>query len=159
MTGASVYPTAQGYYGYGVNGWEPDVSVQVEHLPDGTVELLRSLLYVDKRGIVTIADKGLVYNGGSKPKATWFIVGHPFNEYLPAYTIHDKECEDIYLALNAGVISRATAKRDRAEADARFKEGMRFLADFYSSSKTSLWERIKIRLKHRAVQLQAWWTI
>ena len=121
--------------------------------------MLHDLLYVDATGGHHNAREGLVYDGGSKPVWTWWLLGHPWNEYLSAYTIHDQNCIDIRLFLDSGVVGVAEARRMRLLADRIFLEGMRWIKRHMLDRAGSRIERMKVRVKYPAVRLHAWKTI
>ena len=169
-------PEAQGYYRFDVGkGWVPDVSVLIETKPvSGLVFLRRSLLYVDDHGQGTLVPEGLLYDGGSKPRATWPIVGHPLNpQTLPAYTVHDYDCDEIDDMYKRGRISRQTAAAMRKDADVKFLEALRWLSRHFAGirredEKSRTWRMWFRRLgdagglllanaKYAAVRLQACW--
>ncbi|MFO0900495.1 MAG: DUF1353 domain-containing protein [Pirellulales bacterium] len=70
-------------------------SAKVEFLDDGRLlKLLEDFSYVDPRGKVWQAPKGLVIDGASIPRAFWTIVGGPLKgQYRNASIVHDQECD------------------------------------------------------------------
>ncbi len=42
----------------------------------------------DSYEIITVP-KGFISDGGSKPRFSWFFIGHPMDEGLQAYVLHD----------------------------------------------------------------------
>lgn len=72
-------------------------SAKVELLDDGRLlKLLEDFEYVDPRGRVWKAPRGLVIDGASIPQACWSIVGGPLEgRYRNASIVHDQECEQM----------------------------------------------------------------
>jgi len=52
--------------------------------------LIKTIHYRDPRGVLWTAKKGLIFDGGSKPKVLWSIAGSPFTgPGRRAYVLHD----------------------------------------------------------------------
>jgi hypothetical protein len=77
--------------------------------------LLEDFSYATALGYRT-AREGLVTDGGSIPRCFWFEICAPFMEYLPAFLIHDQDCED------AHKLPPAECERALDEADERLLE-------------------------------------
>ena len=90
----SAYP--QGFYLDTRNGWQPALGLPLDHvrtLHGSPISiLLRSLMYVDKRGRHHVVKSGLITDGLSIPRACWWLVGHPYGRYLLAGCVHDYYC-------------------------------------------------------------------
>ena len=151
-------PTQQGYYGRTDADilWTRRASVDIRKLTNELAILLQDLLYVGADGSTSIAEQGFVYDGGSKPRITWLVVGHPYNEYLAAYTIHDADVEAILRMFRAGDLDLQSARKYRRIADRRFKEGLRYIKR-ERLERHGWFSRFKIRAKYLAVRCQAMW--
>ena len=138
----------QGYYEADDAGaWQPLKQVQLAHvIGDGAV-VLRSMLYIDAAGGQHLAPVGLATDGGSKPKLSWAVFGHPYDpHYLPAYVIHDAGCE---AALRVFQMDKARGRELRLHADRTFREGVLHLG-------ASRWRAASY---YRAVRCGAWWAM
>lgn len=83
-----------------------DISIKL--LPKDKAELLEDFFYEDEHLRIS-ALKGFVFDGASKPKFFWRIVGHPFSHrHIRQAVIHD--------------ILYATEYFDREKSDLLFKE-------------------------------------
>jgi hypothetical protein len=69
-------------------------SVKTEWLKDGRkMRLLKSITYIDPKGIKWIAPVGLEVDGTSIPQFFWSLVGGPYEgKYRDASVIHDAAC-------------------------------------------------------------------
>ena len=172
-TEPTLYERGQGYYAYrnkfycsadctGVTqseasfAWVPTDTVRVEHLLTGMAVLLEDIAYITADGRLCPGRMGLLFDGGSKPKITQPIIGHPWNEYLLAYTVHDQAWDDIRTKLAAGDITAAEAQRELRQADKDFYEGMRWLKQNKLDRAGNRWERFVVRAKFAAVRIRAW---
>ena len=156
----------QGFYTYlgrdngPVEGWIGSTDVDLRMLAGGQeARLLSDFAYVDAYGFLHRARTGLVFDGGSKPWWTWPIVGHPWNEYLPAYVIHDQQCDDIRVARDLGAISADVARQHRRISDNLFREGMTWLKRNKLNRAGSWVRRLEVQVKYLAVRLHAWRTL
>ncbi len=145
----------QGYYAYRTGQWVPTDSVRVEKFLGERARLLEDIAYIAADGSLHAARENLVFDGGSKPHWSQPIVGHPWNEYLLSYAVHDQDCTDILDALAAGFVSLLAARQRRAEADRYFLEGMRWIKRSLLDRTRSRWERAKLRAKYVAVRMHA----
>ena len=154
-------PSFQGYYELSDDGaWVPSVEPEIRHLLGGKRGLLlRDFAYVGADHLMSIAKSGLDLDGGSKPKLTWILVGHPWNEYLASYVIHDSDCTDILDLLSKGLITPRQARRLRKQSDDRFKEGMLWLKREKLGWANNRLRRLEVRVKYKVVRLHAWWTL
>ena len=92
------------------------------HLPEsvftgGHSILLSDYVYIDKRGRIHTAKKGLITDGGSVPKAFWRRVSSPYRLLLPAYLIHDQYCQAA-----RDIPDKKMRKKFRKQADLLLKE-------------------------------------
>ena len=79
--------------------------------------LVEEYCFADARGVIHRARAGLRTDGGSIPRVCWVAIEHPFGRCLPAYVIHDQECDD------ASVIADPKARAAAYEAaDTTFDE-------------------------------------
>jgi len=154
-------PTEQGFYVMGSDGrWERGADVSIRRFAASRFALLLSAVaYRTASGELLLAQAGLLFDGGSKPQATWSIFGNPWNEYLAAYTIHDAECATVERLHAEGYIPLAEVRRIRKAADKHLKESLAWIQREILHESDSVWESIKNRLKFRAVRLHAWWTL
>lgn len=74
--------------------WVSDHHPHLRHYPDGTVDLLEATAFGwrDRRigewqGEIVSAD--FHFDGASKPRPTWMVVGHPYGQSLLAAIGHD----------------------------------------------------------------------
>jgi hypothetical protein len=118
------------------------------------VRLEEDLLYIGRRGDRAMANHGMESDGGTKPSLLWSIIGHPYDGYLPAYLIHDSECQMIRHLIATGTVTHASARRLRRKADRRMLEGIRYLAR-HKLAQGGWWTRLVARAHYRAVRLQA----
>ena len=151
---------AQGFYRRttGLNRWDPDTRVAVDHIPGTTLSLLlHDLRYVDADGNTHDALSGLIFDGGSKPIWSWSVIGHPWGDYLPAYAIHDQAYADIRQRITdeGDAYSERDRRRDRKYADKIFREAQIWLKRNLLDKSGSRWERFVIRTKYRVVRIFA----
>ena len=139
----------QGYYEAAPDStasdpWRPLVQVHLAHILGDGSSLLRSVLYIDEAGGEHLAPVGLLTDGGSKPRWSWAVFGHPYDpHYLPAYVVHDAECE---AAHRVAACDPARAAVLRLHADRTFREGVLHLG-------ASRWRAASY---YRAVRFGAW---
>lgn len=147
----------QGYYTWTDTGWQESTDVDLRMLAGGKeAMLLADFAYVDADGYLHRGREGLLFDGGSKPWWTQTLFGHPWNEYLPSYLIHDQQCDDINVALRLGAISAEVARHLRRISDRLFSEGMTWLKRYRLNRAGSWIRRLEIRIKYAAVRLHAW---
>jgi len=153
--------TEQGFYVMGEDGrWERSADVPVRHFSTSRYAvLLADVAYRTAAGELLLARKGLVFDGGSKPKLTWPLFGNPWGDYLAAYTIHDAECATVERLFAEGYLPLSEVQRIRKAADRHFRESMDFIQDSILGKSRSACESLKSKLKYKAVRLHAWWTL
>ena len=91
------------------------------------VRLEWKLAYIRGNGVEHIAPRGFECDGGSIPRAAWWLIGHPLDgEFVRSCVIHDWLCklareqkEDV--EVSPGVWERPT----RGHADSVFLEALR----------------------------------
>jgi len=154
-------PQEQGFYVMSANGrWQRGADVAARRFAASKYALLlSSVAYRTAAGDLLLARKGLIFDGGSKPRVTWPIFGHPWGAYLAAYTIHDAECAAVERLHAEDYIPLAEVRRIRKAADRHLKESLAWIQCEILHESGSAWESIKNRLKFRAVRLHAWWTL
>jgi hypothetical protein len=152
----------QGYYTRAAGGdWRPLEGVAMTRLIRPGRQMARldaDILYVGRYGRRALARAGMEFDGGSKPRLIWGLIDNPWGAYLPAYAVHDAECQLIRQLLDSGSIPRAEAVRMRRHADRRFLEGLRWLARA-RLNEGGFWTRLVARAKYRAVRCHARATI
>jgi hypothetical protein len=156
-----IVPQEQGFYVMGEEGrWArgADVSVRLFAASKYAV-LLSAVAYRTATGELLLAEAGLIFDGGSKPQATWPVFGHPWNEYLAAYAIHDAECAAVERLFAEGLLPLDEVRRIRQAADRHLGEALAWIQREIRHESGSAWESFKNRLKFRAVRLHAWWTL
>ena len=152
----------QGYYVRRHGEWRPLDSVRLAHTIGPVTDdatLLESIVYIGAKGDCAIARAGMKTDGGSKPWWSWILVGHPWEDYLPCYVVHDSECDAARFLLETEAIDVDLARAMRKKADRRFLEGMRWLSTQSASGARGWWGRIARRLQYRAVRCNALATI
>jgi hypothetical protein len=146
----------QGYYAYRDDEWVPTLDPKVKIVTQGRktyVTLLERIRYVDVAGVPHDAEAGFVCDGGSKPRWTWVLMGHPLGRYLMAYIIHDKGYDNLRKARFEG-FPLESAEILRKYEDALFLQGMRWIKrQSQFGMARNAWHRIKARLKHNAVRV------
>jgi hypothetical protein len=153
-------PYDQGHYRWdeNENKWRPANSAVINHLIGNRRGVLREHhAYRTKDGRTALANKGMEFDGGSKPRATWILVGHPWEDYLLDYIIHDalrEQAQDAYLQ---GDISRKRYRELMKQADDVFKESQQWTKCKLLNRTDSRWERTVIRVKYQTVRLHAWY--
>jgi hypothetical protein len=154
-------PQEQGFYVMGEDGrWERSADVPVRHFATSRYAvLLADLAYRTAAGELLLARKGLIFDGGSKPKLTWPLFGHPWGAFLAAYTIHDAECATVERLFAEGYLPLCEVQRIRKSADRHFRESMGWIQCEILKKSDSHWESLKNRWKFKAVRLHAWWTL
>ena len=169
---------AQGYYEdastvSGIRAWRPLRGVGLNHGADEDGPdclLTRAVMYVDEQGGKHIAERGEHTDGGSKPRLTWVLFGHPYDvRFLRCYVVHDAENK---AAVRAARIAAARGWELRAQADITFREGVTFRGrelvrkarvdagrkdpDAFSwTERLAVWNRAAAY--YRAVRANAWW--
>ena len=99
---------------------EPEIKL----LPGDRAELLKDFYYENENLRIT-ALKGFVFDGASKPKFFWRVIGHPFSyRHIRQAIIHD--------------ILYATEYFDREKCDLLFKE----MLDFKGLVDVPEWEEL-----------------
>lgn len=145
-------PTKPGPYVLVDGYWVRSIDVPVEHIASsGTAVLLASLAFVRKDGSVSEAPMFFKFDGGSKPRGTWLVFGHPFGEYLFAYAIHDYDWYLIYGAYCNGDISKKEFSKAIKTANKTFLEIHKVIREEFLGR--GALEMFKNRLKYRAVNL------
>jgi hypothetical protein len=139
---------AQGYYqrpGAGCD-WSLCTEVGLAHIVGSKrCRTLHDLLYIDAAGAEHLAVAGTETDGGSKPRWSWLLFGHPYDpRYLRAYVVHDAACE---AARRVYAMDLARGRALRLHADRTFREGVRHLGG-------SAWRAASY---YRAVRAGAWW--
>jgi len=154
-------PTEQGFYVMGENGrWQRGADVAVRRFAASKYALLlSSVAYRTASGELLLAEAGLIFDGGSNPRATWPIFGNPWGAYLAAYTIHDAECAAVERLFADDHLPLTEVRRIRKAADRHLKESLAWIQREILHASDSAWESVKNRLKFRAVRLHAWWTL
>ena len=151
-------PISQGYYVRRRGEWLPLDEVRLSHTVGGhrdEARLLETILYIGKHGGCVLVHQGSKTDGGSKPWWSWAVVGHPWDEYLPCYVVHDAGCDEANTLLELGIVSNREARAMRRRADLRFLEGMRWLGEHALANATDWRARLKRRLQYRAVRCAA----
>ena len=141
-------PLPQGYYmrRAEADAWEPCAEVALAHIVGrDECRTIHDILYIDAAGGEHLAGAGTITDGGSKPRWTWAIFGHPFDRhYLRAYVVHDAECD---AAWHIYGIDRDRGRLLRLHADRTFRRGVRWLG-------AGPWRAASY---YRAVRVGAWW--
>ncbi len=149
-------PRRQGFYVWRDDAWRPTADIAVRHLANSReAVLLEDTAYRTADGRVIMAERGFVFDGGSKPAATWILVGHPWAEYLASYVIHDWQRDQAELGHADGTLSTSEAYRAMAQSDRDFKESQKWILANILQRGKSPWDRAIIRVKYRVVQAHA----
>jgi len=158
-------PLTQGYYQRPDAGhdWAVCAEVGLAHGVGSRVcRTLEDLLYIDAGGAEHLAARGTLTDGGSKPRWTWIVFGHPFDKlYLRAYVVHDAACE---AALRVYAMDVARGRELRLHADRTFREGVLWIGMQAAAEKPKKKRKRAERLAraraasyYRAVRCGAWW--
>ena len=135
-------------------GFEP-AYVNLKHLPKSKFAILQNdLTYTSRRGRKHTAHRGMMTDGGTKPRFLWRLMGQPFDDLLLAYVIHDKYCKMAWDVARSGNYWLACNIRD--DADALFREMVEHLgagrveaASYYRGVRTGA---LTARLRWRSMR-------
>lgn len=112
------------------------------------IRLLATLCYVRKNGVEHLTPAGFECDGGSIPRAAWWLIGHPLDgEYVRACVTHDWLCHLARQAMLVEVEPEVWRPATRAHADSVFLEALR-------CEELPEW---KCRLMYSAVRVGALW--
>ena len=159
-------PTKTGYYVRRDNTeiWREATGVLIERLFERHTEghwwqhreyaiIHDNVMWINSRGHRRLTPSGIRIDGGSIPKPFWFPFGNPWGDYLLAYIIHDGDCKRIDRILESGAVPIDQVRRMRRLADKDFLEGLRWINRKLQTGGRI--ERLKLRIKYRAVRLEA----
>ena len=147
-------PSCVGPYVFVGDVWIRSIDVPVKHLASKKKAiLLACLAFVHESGYVSWAPVYLKFDGGSKPKASWLFLGHPFGEYLFSYGIHDYEWGLIWSFFRAGKITARERRKQLKASDRRFREIHLYIGRHFLNK--GIIESVKNRIKYRGVRVFA----
>jgi hypothetical protein len=159
-------PLSQGYYQRAGAGhdWALCAEVQLAHVVSSKRgRSLHDLLYIDAAGAEHLAAAGTETDGGSKPRWSWLLFGHPYDpRYLRAYVIHDAAVEAARRVYQMDV---ARGRALRLHADRTFREGVLWIGLQHAAQLPTKAKRRRARAAararaasyYRAVRAGAWW--
>ncbi len=148
----------QGHYRWEEGKWVPARAALVEHLIGNRRGILRTdHAYLTKAGRVVIAREGMEFDGGSKPRFSWGVIGHPWEDYLLDYIIHDALRIRAQEAFKSGDVTRTQYREMMRESDKIFKESQRWTKQNLLDKAGNMVQRAVINAKYGAVRLHAWW--
>ena len=94
-------------------------------------------------------------DGGSKPRITQLIFGHPYNRYLGAYLLHDKQRDDAEARYILGLTTRRELRREMLQSDCDFKDFQRWIKQ--QLNKRGILRKAEIGAKTLAVRANSRW--
>lgn len=90
------------------------------------IRLARPLEYVRGNGVRHIIVEGFETDGGSIPRAVWWLIGHPLDgDHVRACVVHDWLCHLARLGAELEAEPDAWQPATRAHADSVFLEALR----------------------------------